>query len=157
VESRDGFFIQRDGGKDHELKTAEGVRKQHLDEWWVSVQSRFDAQSVRARAGATSPHGFEAIVGGESAQSCLPDDTWENGILDDVPDPRQAHSAVWTGSLMVVWGGAPSAFGQELDTPTAAPRAIPASLPVLDSLTKKPVGYYSYFTVRLARSFSRTS
>ncbi len=30
---------------------------------------------------------------------------WDNGILDDVPDARSDHSAVWTGSEMIVWGG----------------------------------------------------
>ncbi len=34
-----------------------------------------------------------------------PDDTWDNGVLDDAPAPRSGHSAVWTGSEMIVWGG----------------------------------------------------
>ncbi|HEU5180159.1 MAG TPA: MopE-related protein, partial [Candidatus Polarisedimenticolia bacterium] len=118
VESRDGFSVQPDGGKDHELKKAEGVRKQHLEDWWESVQSRFDPERVRARAAATTSPSLASFAGAASAQSCLPDDTWDNGTLDDVPDPRQAHSAVWTGSLMVVWGGYPaSTWGDEdLDT-----------------------------------------
>src|SRR5437867_3719405 len=33
------------------------------------------------------------------------DDTWDNGSLDDVPDGRGYHTAVWTGSVMIVWGG----------------------------------------------------
>jgi N-acetylneuraminic acid mutarotase len=40
-----------------------------------------------------------------SYQACAADDTWENGVLDDLPTARSYHTAVWTGSLMVVWGG----------------------------------------------------
>lgn len=40
---------------------------------------------------------------------CLPDDTWDNGILDDAapggPVGRVGHTAIWTGSEMIVWGG----------------------------------------------------
>ena len=116
-ESRDGFSVPRDGGKDHTLK-AEGVHKQHLDEWWGSVQSRFDPESMRARAAGTPTPSLVSFLSKVSPQSCLADDTWDNASLDDVPDPRQEHSAVWNGSLMVVWGGtSASAFGTEdLDT-----------------------------------------
>ena len=34
-----------------------------------------------------------------------PDDTWDNGSLDAIPHPRSHHSAVWTGTEMIVWGG----------------------------------------------------
>jgi hypothetical protein len=37
--------------------------------------------------------------------SCAED--WNNGSLDDIPDARQFHSAVWTGTEMIVWGGSP--------------------------------------------------
>jgi N-acetylneuraminic acid mutarotase len=37
--------------------------------------------------------------------ACAPDDTWDNGVLDDFPVPRWGHHAFWTGSLMLVWGG----------------------------------------------------
>jgi N-acetylneuraminic acid mutarotase len=33
------------------------------------------------------------------------DDTWTNGSLYNVPDPRHSHTATWTGSEMIVWGG----------------------------------------------------
>src|SRR6185436_11262786 len=36
---------------------------------------------------------------------CMPADTWDRGALDAMPDARTMHSAVWTGSLMIVWGG----------------------------------------------------
>jgi len=31
---------------------------------------------------------------------------WDNKSLDDMPDGRGYHTAVWTGTEMIVWGGA---------------------------------------------------
>jgi len=36
---------------------------------------------------------------------CTGNNRWQNASLDDVPHPRQFHTAVWTGSVMIVWGG----------------------------------------------------
>ncbi len=41
----------------------------------------------------------------ESAPPCIADDVWDNGLLGAMPDPRTDHTAVWTGSEMIVWGG----------------------------------------------------
>jgi hypothetical protein len=30
---------------------------------------------------------------------------WDNGTLDDAPVPRTKHLSVWTGTVMIVWGG----------------------------------------------------
>jgi N-acetylneuraminic acid mutarotase len=35
------------------------------------------------------------------------DDTWMATSLVNVPSPRGAHTAVWTGSEMIIWGGYP--------------------------------------------------
>ncbi len=37
--------------------------------------------------------------------NCATDGTWNNASLDDFPEPMLGHTAVWTGSLMLVWGG----------------------------------------------------
>jgi N-acetylneuraminic acid mutarotase len=34
------------------------------------------------------------------------DDTWAATTIVNVPDAREGHTAVWTGSEMIVWGGA---------------------------------------------------
>jgi len=34
-----------------------------------------------------------------------PFDTWIETALSGAPSPRVAHTAVWTGSMMIVWGG----------------------------------------------------
>jgi hypothetical protein len=43
------------------------------------------------------------------------DDTWTATTLINVPDARTYHTAVWTGTEMIVWGGFDSA-GHALDT-----------------------------------------
>ncbi len=45
---------------------------------------------------------------------CVPDDTWDDVLLAGAPDPRDSHTAVWTGSVMVVWGGYGDFFSQPL-------------------------------------------
>jgi N-acetylneuraminic acid mutarotase len=60
------------------------------------------------------------------APACTGDDTWNNGSLIPFFNPaRQNHRAVWTGSLMIVWGGGGLDTGMRYDplldtwTPTA--------------------------------------
>jgi hypothetical protein len=61
---------------------------------------------------------------------------WDNGILDDVPDPRCNHTAIWTGSEMIVWGGiAPSSTSYTGGryapaTDTWAPTSTGTNLPI---------------------------
>ena len=54
-----------------------------------------------AAAGAVVPPSAGA---GTWDSTCLPDDTWD-GVAPDAPSPRLGHTAVWTGSVMIVWGG----------------------------------------------------
>ena len=37
------------------------------------------------------------------------DDTWTAASTANAPDGRDLHTAVWTGSEMIVWGGASNA------------------------------------------------
>jgi N-acetylneuraminic acid mutarotase len=78
------------------------------DEWWGRVAPDLDASSVRTVAAARSAlpvaPGSGTMTGSTSASDC----TWDNGSLDDAPPPLQNHTAVWTGSLMVIWGGSSS-------------------------------------------------
>ena len=61
--------------------------------------------------------GSEMIVwGGERANNLVPLNTggrynpgtnsWRPTSIGNAPDPRSGHTAVWTGSNMIVWGGA---------------------------------------------------
>ena len=51
------------------------------------------------------PIGERASGGPGQPAPCL-DDVWSNGILGSHPDPRTRATAVWTGTEMIVWGGA---------------------------------------------------
>jgi len=56
---------------------------------------------------------------------CQGNNSWENGALGDAPLPRQLHTTVWTGSLMLVWGGnAGSGSGARYDPATDTWSAI---------------------------------
>ena len=39
------------------------------------------------------------------------DDTWTPTTLTNAPSARSGHTAVWTGSEMIVWGGSPGHIG----------------------------------------------
>ena len=90
--------------------------------WWRRVEGTFDeSRSGVASSAATllplpSPRSWEASRGTSGrlatgsdpyagAASCVPDDTWASGSLDDVPESLEGAAAVWTGSAMIVWGG----------------------------------------------------
>jgi N-acetylneuraminic acid mutarotase len=61
---------------------------------------------------------LELPASSEAAESCVPDDTWDNGSLDDVPDPTSDPKAIWTGTEMVVWGGFHLSRGGKYDPVT---------------------------------------
>ena len=78
------------------------VRKRPWDRWWRENRTGLDARTVEAvsRGGLQLPD-----PGGLRGTDCLPDHTWDNASLDALPDPRSYHTSVWTGSVMIVWGG----------------------------------------------------
>ena len=69
-------------------------------------------ETERARAGVASPSvmrgelhaGYKLPVIASATQNCT--DTWAP-TSELTPDSRQQHTAVWTGSEMIVWGGYP--------------------------------------------------
>ena len=92
------------------------VAKRSWDSWWQETATAIHGESVGCAGGdgplpvlqfKTLEQGSEERSGlpGAGPASACPDDTWDNGSLD-TPEPRYGHSAVWTGSEMVVWGGA---------------------------------------------------
>jgi len=106
IEERDRFVIealldQRVDGLRVAIYT---IRKETWDGWWSRFQDDFDPRDVKVTAdfGQTLPRPGGAETG---TQPCASDDTWNNGMMDDLPDPRYNHTAVWTGTEMIVWGG----------------------------------------------------
>ncbi len=79
-----------------ELETV-SFPKRSLDEWLKTV-------GASGRLASASSASYDFVVPTFSAIPC--GEGWYNGILDDVPDPRASHTAVWTGTEMIVWGGA---------------------------------------------------
>jgi len=47
---------------------------------------------------------YELPIIGSSSGGCT-DDTWAPTTTTDAPDGRRYHTAVWTGSEMIIWGG----------------------------------------------------
>jgi N-acetylneuraminic acid mutarotase len=109
------------------------VPKMTWDEWWWKVEDRLEEKSVRpvAREGERLPlpaidasratrTAIETRSPGDQGSAATPcglaDNSWNNGSLDDVPDGRVYHTAVWTGSLMLVWGGSDDSNGVSLGT-----------------------------------------
>jgi N-acetylneuraminic acid mutarotase len=85
------------------VSRAAGEREpREFSEWWARNERRFDEREVAAVA---STGGALRLPEIETGVSCPPDQTWDNGSLSAYPIARRNHSAVWTGSLMVIWGG----------------------------------------------------
>lgn len=71
--------------------------KRDLDEWMKGA----DLDRFIQRDSST---GYDFAEPAISTLACG-QDGWSNGILGDMPDPRTQHTAVWTGTEMIVWGG----------------------------------------------------
>lgn len=100
VEEREKFILRVALTRQpDELRVASfAVPKQGWQDWWTQVVSNLDERSVVAVAASDL-----SLPWPESSTSCT-DDTWDNGSLDDTPIPREGHSAVWTGTEMIIWG-----------------------------------------------------
>jgi hypothetical protein len=52
--------------------------------------------------------GFEGTytqISGRGAAYDPPTDAWQPLTPTDAPSPRYAHTGVWSGSQMIIWGG----------------------------------------------------
>jgi N-acetylneuraminic acid mutarotase len=96
-EDADSFFVSavvRDDGDAMVVATA-AWPKRPFDDWWT--QARSDHSDAIAEPGDS-----DYILTTPAAGSCV-DDTWDLRI--SVPTARFGHSALWTGTEMIVWGG----------------------------------------------------
>jgi len=78
--------------------------------WWSAHEDRFDeaaAASVATAIELPEPRGSPGLRQPDAAgiTSCSPEGVWVELGHDNVPSPRYGHSAIWTGSQMIVWGG----------------------------------------------------
>jgi N-acetylneuraminic acid mutarotase len=108
-------------GKDRAGRsTIDSVARIHWEDWWKRAEGDFDESMVgnAALPGKTSISFIGSFDSGLSTTSeslnrpesfvpACPVGRWDNGILEAVPRPTNSDraAAVWTGSLMIVWGG----------------------------------------------------
>ncbi|MCI0447133.1 hypothetical protein L0152_28490, partial [bacterium] len=95
-EREDGFYaiailkIEKD-----RIRTATVQwQKTSFETWWKSIKDSITAELTEPRYNYKLP---------EIAAGACANDTWSP--MRSVPDARVRHSAVWTGSEMIVWGG----------------------------------------------------
>jgi N-acetylneuraminic acid mutarotase len=85
-------------GKDRLKLAAVAWLKEPLRSWLAKAQIQIPVTMAAASANYTLP-----VIG--SPSGLCTDDTWTPTSLTDVPSPREGHTAVWTGTEMIVWGG----------------------------------------------------
>ncbi len=73
-------------------------RKQPLQSWFAKAE----AQTPVTMAAVSANYTFPVIA---SPSGGCTDDTWTATSLTNAPEGREGHTAVWTGSEMIVWGG----------------------------------------------------
>jgi hypothetical protein len=126
VEERDRFVVSvvLGEGSGWARLASYVVAKVSWDNWWRSTSLRFDADGAVVvatpllrlpdpvgLAGWNPADGLnlpsEPWSEGDSGPPCAAKEAWNNGVLDDPLAYRRrfGHTAVWTGSVMVIWGG----------------------------------------------------
>jgi N-acetylneuraminic acid mutarotase len=127
------------------------VDKKLWERWWSGIEGQLaesdgiDFGDVSLVVPMLSPPTSHRKLDVESID-CLPEDEWSNGALGGVPRARWGHTAVWTGSVMIVWGGTaltPSHTGGRYDptTDTWSPT----------STINAPVGRYAHTAIWTGR------
>ncbi|HEV8200957.1 MAG TPA: hypothetical protein VGS03_13125 [Candidatus Polarisedimenticolia bacterium] len=80
------------------------VPKITWDSWWTLHEPELDPAATVA-LDATA-----ALEPAPRAPACEPGGIWNHSALEVAPEGRFGHSAVWTGSEMIVWGGESSTY-----------------------------------------------
>lgn len=76
--------------------------KKSFSEWWAGVRNRFPDSPLEGFSGGESPYRLPAISAAPAALC----DQWTPTTTTGAPTARYVPTAVWTGSEMIVWGGA---------------------------------------------------
>lgn len=99
--------------------------KRPFDVWWIEDAPERDV-AARAIPVPGGPYTLPA-----APEAACTNDTWlATSTAIGVPEPRQNHTAIWTGAEMIVWGGRDPSF---YDTGGVYD-------PAIDSWTPTPVG-----------------
>ena len=73
--------------------------KKSLEPWTAGAENQMPKPAAVANARYTLPHLSN------DPNECI-DDTWTATSTTNAPGPREGHTAIWTGSQMIIWGGA---------------------------------------------------
>jgi len=73
--------------------------KRAFEDWWSEVRGGVGLEEGRSGEG-----GYVYHLPAVNATACV-DDTWERIPKASSPSARAFHTAVWTGTEMIVWGG----------------------------------------------------
>jgi hypothetical protein len=90
-------FVKSEKEKDRLTLAGDASQKQPLGSWLATAEDQAPAMIAAASAKYTLPN----VSGGATCT----DDTWTATTSANVPVGRLYHTAVWTGSEMIVWGG----------------------------------------------------
>lgn len=86
------------------------IKKETWDEWIAEIDGRLDWENVDVVSSADvslpdAGAGRCATTSTRDVESGIPCDVWDNGALDEIPDPREGHTMIWTGTEVLLWGG----------------------------------------------------
>src|SRR5206468_1635647 len=94
-------------GKDRLKLATVAWLKEPLRSWLAKAETQVPVTMAAVSANYTLP-----VISGQSDNSipsvACTDDTWTATSTTSAPAARERHTAVWTGSEMIVWGGAGS-------------------------------------------------
>jgi len=101
-------------GKDQLKLATVAWLKEPLRSWLAKAETQVPVTMAAVSANYTLP-----VISGQSDNSissvACTDDTWTASITS-APAGRLYHTAVWTGSEMIIWGGSPDAGQSFLNT-----------------------------------------
>ena len=104
TDTKDALVVERVTAVRGDIEDVERyeVPKRSWDAWWAENRGSFDPSAAETVAEAS-----DVLPPRPAATSalCAPDATWDNGPLDAVPAPRASGTAVWTGDVVIFWGG----------------------------------------------------
>ena len=105
-EDDESFFVQAVVEKDGtRLRVATAVwRKVSFDDWWAQAKKTLDSGASAEVASLTRGEATPPLPELTPEAACTPD-TWQPVQSVGAPTIREAHTAVWTGAEMIVWGG----------------------------------------------------
>ena len=103
------------------------IPKESWDPWWNAARDALRFEGVSPVANGEGLHGASVFAAADShaareAVPCGSTSEWgQNGL--NSPSPRTGSTAVWTGSVMIIWGGDGRNTGGRYDPATDTLRA----------------------------------